>query len=61
MVPRIDTRCLECSHEFPTEVLVLTEGGWACPKCQSVNIERILTAFKYDETKIKYEEGNGHD
>jgi Zn finger protein HypA/HybF involved in hydrogenase expression len=59
---KIDTRCLECSHEFPTEILILTEEGWGCPKCHSVLIERIFTeTFSYDEAKVKYKEGGGHD
>jgi hypothetical protein len=54
---KIDTRCLECNHEFPTEVLVIVEDEWdyprwGCPKCHSSLIERIFSgAFDYDTTE----------
>ena len=59
---KIDTRCLECSHEFPYGTMVLSEGGsWTCPKCNSPQVEKLMKAYKYDEVKVTHKEGHGHD
>jgi DNA-directed RNA polymerase subunit RPC12/RpoP len=62
----IDTRCLDCDDEFSTKDVTLTTKGWACPRCNSINIERILNPthsrkpFVYEKTKVSYKEGEGH-
>ena len=60
---RNNTRCLECSHEFPQGTLVLSDGGsWVCPKCGDPKVEAIIIKFplKYSKSNVKYKEGN-HD
>jgi DNA-directed RNA polymerase subunit RPC12/RpoP len=62
----INTRCLNCDEEFSDKEVVLLLDGWACPRCRSTNIERILNPthprkpFVYEKTKVSYEEGEGH-
>lgn len=61
---KINTRCNECDYEFPEGELKLVGESWACPKCESPLIERILeVTHKRDPytANVKYEEGHGHD
>ncbi len=46
-MPLYDFKCKECGHKF--EKLVFKEEEIKeikCPKCQSSNIEKLLTSFK---------------
>jgi DNA-directed RNA polymerase subunit RPC12/RpoP len=57
--------CLECSCEFKEDSVNLTEDGWACPNCNSSNIEKVIEepkrgTYNYETTKVKYLEGE-HD
>jgi putative FmdB family regulatory protein len=50
-VPIYDFKCLDCGEQF--EALVLKAGTPACPACQSVRLEQLISMFSVDSASIR--------
>ncbi len=45
-MPIYEYRCNECGHVFPRlQRIGATSEGVTCPKCESSNVERVVSAF----------------
>ena len=42
-MPLFEYQCRSCSHRF--EALVRTDGHAACPSCNGVDLEKLLSVF----------------
>ena len=45
-MPIYEYACRECSHRF--EAIVRSGESPACPSCQSINLERLISMFAVD-------------
>ncbi|HLH40396.1 MAG TPA: zinc ribbon domain-containing protein [Bryobacteraceae bacterium] len=50
-MPIFEYKCRRCANQF--ELLVLRNTAAACPKCESQDLEQLLTAFAVSSEGIR--------